>query len=148
MQAKPPQIDVMLVQRGRPELVTDQSITDIPPEHIVKNKVTYQNDDRSSNKFLLDEIVYMRRSQGNYSLYALYTNWFQTTNGEEPNWVRLINPGDYQAELSAAKPKVEKISMLTYNVWFDPFFKIERYAMLLHMIKQSDADFVCLQEVI
>lgn len=36
---------------------------------------------------------------------------------------------------------------LTYNVWFDDFNKEERYQVIMQMLQESDAEFICLQEV-
>jgi len=36
---------------------------------------------------------------------------------------------------------------MTYNVWFDDHFKEERYSVILQMMEESDADFICMQEV-
>ena len=40
-----------------------------------------------------------------------------------------------------------KLTILTYNVWFDNFYKHERYLVIMRILEQSDADFICLQEV-
>eukprot|EP00347_Sterkiella_histriomuscorum_P002487 403367959 len=40
-----------------------------------------------------------------------------------------------------------EIKVMTYNVWFDDHFRDERYQVIINMIEQSDADFICLQEV-
>ena len=39
------------------------------------------------------------------------------------------------------------MKFMTYNVWFDDFKRDERFAVLMQMIEDSDADFICLQEV-
>ena len=36
---------------------------------------------------------------------------------------------------------------MTYNVWFEDHFKEQRYHVILKMIKESQPDIVCLQEV-
>ena len=33
---------------------------------------------------------------------------------------------------------------MTYNVWFEDHFKEERYQVIMQMIEESDADFICL----
>ena len=38
------------------------------------------------------------------------------------------------------------VRILTYNIWFENITQ-ERITALLEIIKQADADFVCLQEV-
>jgi len=43
---------------------------------------------------------------------------------------------------------VSEVSVLTYNVWFESFYRKERYKVILKMLEQSNADFICLQEVI
>lgn len=43
---------------------------------------------------------------------------------------------------------VQSISFLTYNIWFESHYQVERYTVLMRILEQSDADFICLQEVI
>lgn len=41
----------------------------------------------------------------------------------------------------------ENLKFLTYNVWFEDHFIEQRYSVIMKMIKDSTADFICLQEV-
>lgn len=57
------------------------------------------------------------------------------TNLVESPWVEVVG----------GPPR--KLTILTYNVWFDNFYKHERYLVIMRILQQSDADFICLQEV-
>ena len=43
-------------------------------------------------------------------------------------------------------PKIKKVKILTYNVWFDNHNFWNRVKAILEIIKNSDANIVCLQE--
>jgi len=47
-------------------------------------------------------------------------------------------------EIVIKNKKIDKISFLTYNIWFDPFYQQERYQVIMRILDQSDADFICL----
>lgn len=47
----------------------------------------------------------------------------------------------------SAAPIKNEMRCLTYNVWFADNNKEERYPAIMQMIEDSDAEFVCLQEV-
>jgi hypothetical protein len=40
--------------------------------------------------------------------------------------------------------QINDLKFFTYNVWFDDAFREERYQIIMQMIEESDADFVCL----
>ena len=50
--------------------------------------------------------------------------------------------------MKTSATRVEKVSVLTQNVWFDSYRQAERYQVIMRILEQSDADFICLQEVI
>jgi len=41
----------------------------------------------------------------------------------------------------------DRLTFVTYNVWFGDLEQEKRYNALLNILKESDADFICLQEV-
>lgn len=40
--------------------------------------------------------------------------------------------------------QTESLKFMTYNVWFEDHFIEQRYAVIMKMIKDSNADFICL----
>ena len=41
----------------------------------------------------------------------------------------------------------DDLSVLTYNIWFDGYNSTNRYNCILALMEDSQADFICLQEV-
>ena len=57
-------------------------------------------------------------------------------------WIHIDNlPAIDEEKLGG---KVELISMLTYNVWFEHVYRKERYEVILRILEDSKADFICL----
>ena len=50
---------------------------------------------------------------------------------------------NFKAATSRGEPKVK---VLTYNIWFEEV-RPERLEAVLEIIREADADFVCLQEM-
>lgn len=57
-------------------------------------------------------------------------------------WVKMVD-----VEKVNISEVAENLKFMTYNVWFEDHFVEQRYSVIMKMIKDSDADFICLQEV-
>jgi len=54
----------------------------------------------------------------------------------------------HQTKGESANLQLETLKIVTYNIYFGEYFQGERYREILHLIKEIDADIICLQEVI
>ncbi|CDW71855.1 UNKNOWN [Stylonychia lemnae] len=129
---------------GKPELVKPDIQTDIPTDKLIHNIVQIDKVYREEKKmYLLD--LYLQQLPENKagSFKVVETVAFKVI--DQAQWVRV---SDIEKVYHKQGETVKYISFVTYNIWFESFYKRERYQVLLRMIEQSDSDFICLQEVI
>ncbi|CDW71412.1 UNKNOWN [Stylonychia lemnae] len=89
----------------------------------------------SSRVFNGNEVLKSKWEEG-----SLYSVFMYKYNGVR--WLPFEND-DYRK----CTTNVQELKFLTYNVWFDDHFRDQRYQVIHQMIEETDADFVCLQEV-
>lgn len=68
-------------------------------------------------------------------------------NGLKPNFTYLFKIFKIEQETSS-NPQTTSFKFLTYNVWFDSFFRDERMKELFEILKNTSPDFIGLQEVL
>jgi tyrosyl-DNA phosphodiesterase 2 len=69
--------------------------------------------------------------------------------------ITVIYPGKFNIETGAwhadrdsvANITMSELTLVTFNVWFDQYYLRERCQALLHVVKDCDADVICLQEI-
>lgn len=68
--------------------------------------------------------------------------------------IEIIYPGKFDPQTSAwcnhtdsdTMVNCSELTVVTFNVWFDNYYALERCEALLEIIRQCDADVICLQE--
>eukprot|EP00347_Sterkiella_histriomuscorum_P019482 403341465 len=173
---KPLSINVDMIQFGQPELVTDEIQTDLPYDKIIDNQPVIDLSHAKENKviYILSQqrkqqiekakkIIKSKHipiphdfdfSEDKSVLKEINTLGFGAL-GEKFFWKRVPNNLPFntvkvldQNTGNNVQDKVQNITMITYNIWFESFYRKERYAVILKILEKSKADFVCLQEVI
>jgi tyrosyl-DNA phosphodiesterase 2 len=48
---------------------------------------------------------------------------------------------------SSTNLNISELTMVTFNVWFEDYYALERCEALLQIVKECDADIICLQEI-
>lgn len=70
-------------------------------------------------------------------------SWIEYSPNQPPHTRRLLARGD-----SSSKSKmINTIRVLTWNVWFEAMFQVERALALLECVKANKPDVCCFQEV-
>ena len=70
---------------------------------------------------------------------------------EKQRWVPIVSRKDKVGKLSHQQnannsADLDRLSVLTYNIWFDKFERDLRLAALLQLIQKASPTIVCLQE--
>jgi tyrosyl-DNA phosphodiesterase 2 len=69
--------------------------------------------------------------------------------------IDIFHPGKFDPQTGSwcAYPEngtvanLAELTLVTFNVWFDDYYALERCEALLELVRQCDADIICLQEV-
>ena len=69
--------------------------------------------------------------------------------------IRMMPPGKfnsdtgvwYLAQNNGANVSISELTVVTFNVWFDQYYQQERCQALLRVIRDCNADIICLQEI-
>ena len=128
MENRIPKIDVALMMHGRPDLVQSDIQTDLPSAYsIVDNQVKVALSDGNENHpvFLCDSIAAHQKNKSN-GLYFESEKVYGFGTINESQWFHIPNSSMVQVDQSVMG-KVEEISVVTYNIWFETFYRKERY---------------------
>jgi len=69
--------------------------------------------------------------------------------------IEIIHPGKFDPQSgdwcihteSGPATGLAELTLVTFNVWFDDHYALERCGALLEIVRQCDADVICLQEI-
>ena len=69
--------------------------------------------------------------------------------------IEIIQPAKFDPQTgnwcidseSGSPTDLAELTLVTFNVWFDDYYALERCEALLEIVRQCDADIICLQEI-